>query len=288
MPEVTEQSAVADPVEEDFAAFETRRNKGDADPVEKEEVQGDGETPAAKTAPESDPENTEQEKEPKELKGLKKRFKQMTDEIRDLKGQVAAKAAPPESPGNASPNPSDARAGEPQLKDFESYELYFVALAKFEIKQARAAEQAEADQQKAQVETEAKNATWRERKAALEETRPDFDEIVGEVKLVFPAPVYEAILTDEHGPQIVLYLAEHLDEANAIAALTPIAAVRAIGRIAVKFDKAPEPPVKEATGAPKPPRPVAGAAATAKAIDDPDLPYAEFERIQNKKQAGRA
>ena len=69
---------------------------------------------------------------------------------------------------------------------------------------------------------------------------PDFDEVVFEMGFPKSEVMTNAILDSEVGPQVAYYLANNPDEAEKIAELPPISALRAIGRLEAKFEAPPK------------------------------------------------
>lgn len=95
---------------------------------------------------------------------------------------------------------------------------------------------------------------------------PDFGQAVEDLgrTIRFSPEVVEAIGVSDHGPAVVHYLAQHLDEADRIARLPAHLAALHLGRIEAQVSTAKPKPV---TNAPKPAPTLAGGAASNK---DPD------------------
>jgi len=75
----------------------------------------------------------------------------------------------------------------------------------------------------------------------------------------------EAIMTSEHGPEVLNYLARNTAESRRIASLTPALQGREIGRLEAKF--ATPPPQNSVSGAPPPHATVKGASDTSVKTD---------------------
>lgn len=87
----------------------------------------------------------------------------------------------------------------------------------------------------------------------------------------------EAITESEVGPEIGVYLARNIDEANRISQMSPASAIRAIGKIEARLESKPaqvELP-KKTTAAPPPPTTVTGSSGVTRDINDPSLTPAE-------------
>ena len=68
---------------------------------------------------------------------------------------------------------------------------------------------------------------------------PDYDEVVGLSEVVIAPHITDTILESDRGPEVAYYLAQHPDKAEAINAMSPIAAARAIGRIEASLPGCP-------------------------------------------------
>ena len=90
---------------------------------------------------------------------------------------------------------------------------------------------------------------------------PDFDNSVADLSrnVQFHPALVEAIGTSEHGPAIVHYLAQHLDEADRISRLPPHIAAVQLGRIEAQVST---PRAKPVTNAPNPLPTLGGGKAT--------------------------
>lgn len=284
MPEATNTPDAQGP--EDFAAFNTWRETGklpEAEGPAKEKAEAP-EKPAAETVPESETGKKEQELEEDDdsPKGLKKRFHKLTSKIRDLEAKLAAQPAAPEAKtGAANPEPAKTE-GEPKAEDFDTYDDYQKALVNYTIDQREKTRRADeskrqtAEQQKAQI------AAFQERCKVLRAEHEDFDEVLEAAPEISPA-MQVVIVDSELGAELAYELAKHPEEITRIAKLPPIAAARELGKIEARLAKpvtAPEPKPRT-TSAPKPPTPVTGKAHVDPKVDDPDLEFAEFERLRN-------
>ena len=76
-------------------------------------------------------------------------------------------------------------------------------------------------------------SSWEEKTTKAVSKYDDFDEVVGELKPVTPLNV--AIMQAENGEEIAYYLGSNMKEAQRIAQLDPISAIREIGRLEAKF-----------------------------------------------------
>ena len=143
--------------------------------------------------------------------------------------------------------------GAPRLEDFSDIQEYAKAFAEHE-KQQTFKELSTRHQQQTQAQERAKLIAGWEQKASSAKY-DDFDEVVGDLQPTTPWAV--AVMEADNGDEIAYYLGTHLDEAKAIAQLSPIGQARAIGKLEAKL--AAEPPKPKPTSqAPAPISPVSG------------------------------
>ena len=166
--------------------------------------------------------------------------------------------------------------GEPKREDFEVYEDYLRAAAKYEAKQAasetlnaerKGTEQRAQEQQRSQVSEELAKS-WESREVAFRKLTPDYDEVVApfvdaELQTIHPQ-ARQALVESESGAAILYHLADNLAEVERIAKLSPARQTAEIGKLELKL------PVnaKRTTSAPAPARPVASRASGSKDMEN--------------------
>lgn len=279
---------------DDFGAFERWRETGELPKEESAAAasgEGDGEPePGGETEKpkENDRENEgEDEGEEKPRKGgfqrkidrLTREKYEMARRLEALESRLADKPA-----GEAKAQPKAASAERPKSAEFDDYDEFLDALADWKVDQklaaARSAE-AEAAAREAQA---AVTAEWHARLDEYRAATPGFDEALEASETVFPPVAQQAIVESELGPALAYHLATHPEEAARIAALPPVAAVRALGKLEAKLDakaSTPEKPKpKAASAAPAPVKPVSGGGRSVD-LNDPELPFDEWERQRN-------
>lgn len=131
--------------------------------------------------------------------------------------------------------------GEPKLDQFDNIEEYVAAKAAWvtdrKIKETLESYEKTAAERNAKAAQEKTAETWQKRVATAQADLPDYDDVVGSSDIVFKEPaVLAAIQESDIGPKIAYYLASNPDEAEDIAELRGIAAIRAIGRIEAKLE----------------------------------------------------
>ena len=284
----------------DFRAYAKWRETGEL-PEPKAEPQAAPaaeDTPPAKTEPDPEPEKTQEPDEQDDedqtaSKGRggsrQRKIDKLTRENADLQRQLAAIREQPPAEGQGSKRPASAPAeGKPKLEDCETLEAYQEALTDWKLDEREHVRKAQ-DLQRQAHEAEQKIQTeWSKREKQAAKLHDDYDDVIDTVKPPEGPGVLaarQAMLEDEAGPEILYYLAKHPDELKRIAALTPVSAVREIGRLSAKLtiSPAPENGKPKVTGAPKPPPPSGRPTKTSTDdINDPEVvnDYSRWERLR--------
>lgn len=246
---------------------------------------------ASETAPASEPDahvaETTEEKDEKELpKGLKKRFRDLTTEIRELRAQLANKPAAGEEPGIATLPKTETKAdqaGKPVAANFTTYEEYVEALTDWKLEQ-RDALRKQADAQDSQ------RATVQAQVTAARARHDDYDQVVNDQVSITPA-MAEVMVSSENGAEIAYFLGSHPDEAARISKLSPAAAGLALGKIEASLNlessaAQPKPKVAQ-TKAPAPPKIINGTGGGADPEPDPKN-YVAWEKWYNRELKRRS
>jgi hypothetical protein len=164
--------------------------------------------------------------------------------------------------------PQEYTPSKPTREAYASDEEWVEALAEFKADQKFA--ELTQKQKEAERETKYKSEVERqnERKNDMIQTGErkydDFEEVVANNKVKISEPAYLAILETENGADIVYHLAKNPAEADRIAALSPYAQAKEIGKLE---DKLSSKPVK-LSNAPAPMSPAKGASSIVKSIED--------------------
>ncbi|GAC1403873.1 MAG: hypothetical protein NVSMB64_06280 [Candidatus Velthaea sp.] len=278
MPEViAPESVQTDAAEFSLADYRKERESGEStaelEAPEKPATPAKEAPAPVETDSESETEKTpETETEKPEKKGgFQKRIDKLTREKSELatqKAELERRLAenPAAKPIEKQPE------GKPQASNFDTYEAYTEALTDWKIDQREQARtKTETDRQAANAQ-KAVSDKFQERIAETRKRYEDFDEVLANADdQPVSAAMNQIILESEHGPEVVYFLAQNLDQAAAIAKLSPLAAARAIGKIEAGFSK-PDSETKPAVSkAPPPIKPVGAVAVAAKKYQDMDL-----------------
>ena len=175
--------------------------------------------------------------------------------------------------------------GEPTIDKFDNFDEYVRAVADYRAEKKIEATLMEREKRQA-AEREAaerkKTAdSWQKRIAAATAEMPDFEEVLASSDVPMTAPMQQAIMESDIGPKLAYYLANNPNEAEQIAGMSPIGAIRTLGRIEERLASA-KPEVKT-TNAPPPIKPVGAKVAVTK--DPGKMSDPEYEKWR---KSGRA
>ena len=240
-------------------------------PAEPVEVTQESEAPAEEEAKPAE----ERKQNPK----IEKRFSEITKqreaarqeaererqarlELENKVKEMEAKLTPakPQEPAEADPKPKP--------EQFSDMFEYAEALSEWTADKRIREEKVKEAAQRAEQERQQLLNTWASRVQDFRAKTPDFDDMVGSADVVVSNEVRDAIFESDVGPQILYHLAENPDVAKKLSGLSPISALRMIGKLeaklempapseakqetAVKTSKAPPPinPIRATSGGP--------------------------------------
>jgi len=162
-------------------------------------------------------------------------------------------------------------------------ELYIESMADWKAEQKVQGIRQELTQQQAQRQMEEQGTRFNQRVAELEKKMPGAWQRATTAPLVTTPIMEQVIFHSDVGPEVGVYLAEHLDDAQAISRLPPMQQAVAMGRIeaAVKAAPvAPPRPPKVLTAAPAPSAPLpSGSSASKKSLESETIEDA-IQRIR--------
>ena len=175
---------------------------------------------------------------------------------------------------------------EPKIENFDDFDKYVAAKAEWiaskkinETLQDR--ERRTAEERVATAHYKAVDG-WNQRLAEATAEMPDFKEVVSSSDLPMSDFMRDAIIDSDLGPKVAYWLANNPDEAKKIASMSPLATVKAIGRIEERLESQAKAP-KKPTGAPAPLKPVGGKASVQK--DPGQMSDAEYLEWRKKGRA---
>ena len=235
----------------------------DPPPLSEQKIPGQAKAEAAPAPEPEEAEATEPEALPGETPAPRR--SRTSERIRELneraKAAEATAAALAEALRNvqsprAVPVPAAQDDPKPRRQDFDDPDAYEAATVGWAARDG--ARTAMREYQEAQRNAEAARlqeqttARWTEAVEKVADKYPDFHEVVYRDDVQITIPMFNAIVSDEVGPDIAYYLGQNPNEAARIAKLgTPAAQGAAIGRLAAKLGT----PVVRVSRAPPPIRP---------------------------------
>ena len=154
----------------------------------------------------------------------------------------------------------------PKEEDFDyDTDKYNQAMIQYEVRKQLEANQQATNQQAVELKSQEVTNGFFDKAAKYAADHPGYDEAVKKLP-IFQQDTLQAIYSQEKGPQVAHYLAEHLDIADSIANATPINAAVIIGQISMGLT-ADNKPVKPTT-APEPVETLSGGASVTKSQED--------------------
>lgn len=224
---------------------------------------------------------TKEEFEEKLTKRIQREQRRLEREYRE-RAELMARAMTAERQLEAAqPKQAPEATGEPQLKDFQDYESYTRAIARYEAKQEREQlinelRQEDQQRQQRQVQEQRDKALAPQVQKAIEKY-DDYAEVVS--SFLMPPAMDDAVAESPHAAEIGYYLGQNHAEVDRIARLSPTQQVREIAKLEARF----EAPPKKTTNAPDPVKPVGSGASLTKRIED--MTNAEYKAWRAKNGA---
>lgn len=211
-----------------------------------------------------------------------------------------------ESAAAPKPDPAPVKAAvedkPPTREAFDSYEAFLDAKAEYTGRKAaadyRAKAEAEAKEEQARTAHAERTKSFQDKVNAK---YPDLAERIADIgEIAMPPGMADAIAESDLGPDVLNHFADNPKDFERIAALSPSAAIREIGRLEARLEGAAQKPapvaeVKNPSAAPKPISPLGGTATVSdpddlsKLVDKPELWRAARDRqIAARRKAGQA
>lgn len=220
---------------------------------------------------------TEQEKQEPLTPKQEKRIRELVRQNKELAARLEAQErtrTQQTQPSQEVPKQTISGDKGPRLADFTTIEEYEEARDAYARKIAEAQartvfetarqEQARLAEEAAKKEQwEANVQKWRDRESSYAKAHPDYTQMVyqdGLLTVRLNSHLDQALLTEEHAPEILHFLAKNPAEAERIAGLSERDSLREMYKIAFQL-QAQVPPDKS-TKAPKPPSTVSGTGAS--------------------------
>ena len=158
-------------------------------------------------------------------------------------------------------------AGSAILERFSSAFFIFGAFLIFTAYKLLTEHEEEEEKQKeadarANAERQKVIEVWAQRVNQAKAEMPDFEDMVGSADVVVSNEVRDAIFESDVGPRILYHLAENSELAEKLQKMSPLSAVREIGKLEARFEKteAQSKPIAAKSKAPAPINPLRSAA----------------------------
>jgi hypothetical protein len=258
--------------------------------LEPEQVKAQGSEPEAKEEAKQD----ERKQNPK----LERRFSEITKQReearkeaqREREAREALEKRLSELETRQQPRAVVVADEEPQPSQFQDAFEYAKALAEYtadkridEMKKAEA--QAKANEERQKVID-----SWAKRVQDAKAELPDFDDMVASSNVTVNDAIRDSILESDVGPKILYHLAENEELAHKIAGMSERAALREIGKLEARFEKAQETETKPVvkSKAPPPVQPIRASAGIADTpVDSDGKFYGSFAQWKALRKQGK-
>ena len=300
MSEVQERVAANVVTSENLAEFTARKiglvDTQPAEPVAAEPNQAEAEPDTEADQSGHDGEGNEattkgEQKERKPNPKIERRFSEITkqreaarEEARkEREAREALEARLKELESKAQPKAAqaepDAIGPEPKPEEFNDMFEYAKALAEYTAdKKLMERDQAEAERKTQEARAQFEQ-NWAKKVDQARQQLPDFDDMIQSSDVAVSDPVRDAIMESDVGPQILYHLAENPEFAQELGKKSVISALREIGKLEARFEKAEQPqaasepaakPAVAKSKAPAPITPIRGAVSTVENNVDAD------------------
>lgn len=206
--------------------------------------------------------------EPKKAKGVQKRIDELThnwrstERDRDYWRELALKNQQPQQQPQQLPEESP-----PKEEDFEDYNDYLKAEARYvvkeELKAEREAIRQESESTERQKEGARIQADFMSRADAARGRYGDFDAVAFNPAIPISEGMMEVILRSDRGPDMAYYLGKNPDVAQKISAMTPYMAASEMGKLETSLSAQ-----KKETKAPDPVEPIGSGTSKSKELDE--------------------
>ena len=227
---------------------------------------------------------------------LEKRFSDITkqremaraeaDRERTRASELEAKLK--ELEARVSPKPTETV--KPRAEQFTDAFEYAEALAKYSTEEAlRERDKQEFERRLADDRAKTFEA-WNKRQAQVKAELPDYEDMLASSDVVVSDQLRDAIFESETGPRILYHLAENPEVAEKLSKMSTLSALRELGKIEARLEKAPQEEVKPVvrSNAPKPISPLrATSAASEVPLDSEGRFTGTFQQWCEARKAGK-
>lgn len=189
----------------------------------------------------------------------------------------------------------------PTRDQFDSPDEYDAAMYRYAAREGarlateewekKQAEQRQADEAKRiqQAEWQTKQQQildWQTRRAAAVEKYPDFAEVAEADGVSVTSDMASAMMAIDEGPEVAYHLGKNPSEAAAIAKLSPVQQVAAIGRLAARLNAPPPPVTPPPTPPPINPLRTGNGATELSPDEDPNYMEKRLQQLRSQRVPG--
>jgi hypothetical protein len=186
------------------------------------------ETPAVETPPAPPTAEELQKKFDRDAAMQRRRYEKDLQAEREQRIRLEERLAKAEPARPADP-------GMPTIDKFDNFDEYVTAKAEYIASQTLSKHEQRQQQEKAQAAQHQTVEGWNKRVAAAD--IPDFHDVVASSDVPMTRIMQQAIMESDNGPKLAYHLATNPADAERIAGMTPIGAVRALTLIEEGFKK---------------------------------------------------
>ena len=178
--------------------------------------------------PDADPNETPRQRKTRE------RFEKLRDNYHRTVGELDALKRQIGQPKEEAPQPEQVENTEPRREQFDTDADYTRALISHGVKMGLQSLTQEQQQQQA---AQAAQATFKASEVEVRKTHPDYDEVVqNATNIVVPNAVIECMMSSPIGAELRYHLATNPEEAERLNSMSPVAAVREIGKLEARLE----------------------------------------------------
>lgn len=180
-------------------------------------------------APTGDEVETDEAKQSKKRNGYKEKLERTKAELAEARAQLEAS------------KPKEDTKAEPKVEDFETYDAYYKASAKYEATQEFARLKAEdankSTESELRKQAEAKRDSFNAKAEVFIKHTPDFEEVIEESGMADIPQLGMVLLESDLGPELAYHLAKNPEDLEQLKGMTYTQKAKFIGKLEARFEK---------------------------------------------------
>jgi hypothetical protein len=272
-PVETEESTPSPETEEtDTTSADTSSEPSENEEVTDTSTEADPEKPKAKAA---------------EPKGAEKRIRELVAKQHKAEQDAAYwRGVAEANKGKQEPATKTETNARPTIEQYDNYDEYVEALTDWKVDQALSKSSTKNKEQEAVTTRKQKEAALEEKVLEAAEEDPDLLTIYQDTTFPLSPAMAEVVLESEASVELIRYLVGNRKESARIARLSPILAVKELGKIEDKILNPPKVETKKISQAPEPLSTVKTKGKVSNPTDD-EAPLEDFIKSRNRAQYGK-